>query len=132
MLLAAAAIPVNMLLAFVGPTPMPRASIRSKTCDLNLFDSTEQAQVDWCLSITADVFKCLTSMTSLEDLDVRDTDINDKGLRSVYSLPLPKTLDLVGFRGIARVLDLPLLNAVVVSSVAQVFEDLDADEEDEY
>ena len=132
MLLAAAAIPVNMLLAFVGPTPMPRASIRSKTCDLNLFDSTEQAQVDWCLSITADVFKCLTSMTSLEDLDVRDTDINDKGLRSVYSLPLPKTLDLVGFRGIARVLDPPLLNAVVASSVAQVFEDLDADEEDEY
>ena len=132
MLLAAAAIPVNMLLAFVGPTPMPRASIRSKTCDLNLFDSTEQAQVDWCLSITADVFKCLTSMTSLEDLDVRDTDINDKGLRSVDSLPLPKTLDLVGFRGIARVLDPPLLNAVVASSVAQVFEDLDADEEDEY
>ena len=71
-------------------------------------------------------------MTSLEDLDVRDTDINDKGLRFVYSLPLPKTLDLVGFRGIARVLDPPLLNAVVVSSVAQVFEDLDADEEDEY
>ena len=133
MLLAAAAIPVNMLLAFVGPTPMPRASIRSKTCDLNLFDSTEQAQVDWCLSITADVFKCLTSMTSLEDLDVRETDFNDNGLRSsVDSLPLLKTLDLVGCRGIPRVLDPPLSNAVVVASVAQCFECLDADDEDEY
>ena len=58
-----------------------------------------------------------TSMTSLEDLDVRGTDINDKGLRSVYSLPLLNTLDLVGCRGIARVLDAPLSNAVVVASV---------------
>ena len=51
---------------------------------------------------------------------------------SVYSLPLLKTLDLVGCRGIARVLDPPLLNAVVVASVAQCFEYPDADEEDGY
>ena len=71
-------------------------------------------------------------MTSLEDLDVRDTDINDKGLRSVDSLPLLKTLDLVGCRGITRVLNPPLSNAVVVASVAQCFEYPDADEEDGY
>ena len=71
-------------------------------------------------------------MTSLEDLDVRDTDVIDKALRSVDSLPLLKTLDLVGCRGISRVLDPPVLNAVVVASVAQCFEYLNADEEDEY
>ena len=41
-------------------------------------------------------------------------------------------VDLVGCRGISRVLDPPLSNAVVVASVAQCFEYLDADDEDEH
>ena len=41
-------------------------------------------------------------------------------------------VDLVGCRGITRVLDSPLSNAVVAARVAQCFDDLDADDEDEY
>ena len=86
-----------------------------------------------CNSITAAGFTCLSSMTSLEELSVGYTDINDEGLRAVDSLPLLKTLDLESCRGISRVLDPPLSNPVVIASVAECFEGLDAEnEEDEY
>ena len=72
-------------------------------------------------------------MTSLEDLDVGHTDINDEGLRSVDSLPWKKTLNLNDSRGMSRVQNPPLSNPVVVASVAECLEGLDAeDEEDEY
>ena len=87
-----------------------------------------------CESITFSGFKRLSSMTSLEDLIVRETNISDEGLRAVDSLPLIKSLDLESCRGISRVQDPPLSNPVVIASVAECFESLDAEEneEDEY
>ena len=84
-----------------------------------------------CSSITADGFACLSAMTSLEDLNVSFTGINDEGLRSVDSLPSLKTLDLESCRGISHVQNPPLSNAVVIASVAQCFEGLDADDEED-
>ena len=69
-------------------------------------------------------------MTSLEDLILCETNINDEGLRAVDSLPLLKTLDLDSCRGISRVQDPPLSNPVVIASVAECFEDLDAEEDE--
>ena len=66
-------------------------------------------------------------------LHYSNREIESSSLRSFLVLLL-KTLDFSGCRGLSRVPNPPLSNAVVVASVAECFEGLDAeeDEEDEY
>ena len=49
-----------------------------------------------CRSITGAGFGCLSSLTALQDLNVRNTKINDEGLPVIDSLPAIHTLDLRG------------------------------------
>ena len=115
----------------VGGTKINGTGLRAISTSLTRLTMLD---LDSCSSITANGLKRLSLMKPLEDLNVKNAEISDKGLRSVDSLSLLKTLDLFLCYGISRVPSPPLSNPVVVASVAQChFEGLDSeDEEDEY
>ena len=75
--------------------------------------------------------RCLSSLTLLQDLDVRETEINDEGLRVIASIPAIHTLHLQGCPSVSAgaVASLSIPNVLADDEEVGVEDD---EENDEY